>query len=96
MNLHNETCLSLKDAARLPELQAGGKGPHLATIWRWASAGVRGVVLETGRIGGKRVTSAEAVRRFLARLAGEQAVPPAAARAKQIATAHAELAAAGI
>ncbi|MCC7350038.1 MAG: DUF1580 domain-containing protein [Phycisphaerales bacterium] len=96
MNLQSETCMSLKEAAGLPELQSGGRGPHLATVWRWASAGVRGVVLETGRIGGKRVTSAEAVRRFLARLAGDQVMPASAARAKQIETANAELAAAGI
>lgn len=96
MNLQGETCMSLKEAARLPELQSGGHGPHLATVWRWAGQGVRGVTLETGRIGGRRVTSVEAVRRFLARLADDVMVPPSAARAEQIEAANAELAAAGI
>jgi len=96
MDPRKETCLSLKEAAQLPELRAGGRGPHLATVWRWASAGVRGVTLETAHIGGRRVTSQEAVSRFLARLAGEPMVPPSAVRAKQIQAAQDELAEAGI
>lgn len=96
MDLMTESCISLKAAAMLPELSRGGQAPHLATLWRWATHGVRGVVLETTHIGGRRVTSKEAVRRFLAKLSGEVVPPPSVARAKQIASAKAELEAEGI
>jgi len=43
-----------------------GNQPHLATIWRWAQRGVRGIKLETVAIGGRRYVSPEAVERFIA------------------------------
>ena len=40
---------------------------HLATVYRWASKGIRGQRLETERFGSKRYTSAEAIERFINR-----------------------------
>jgi hypothetical protein len=57
--------LSLNAARRLPQLQREGRHPDLSTVWRWATRGCRGVVLETWLIGGRRVTTAEAVARFI-------------------------------
>jgi Protein of unknown function (DUF1580) len=37
---------------------------HLSTIHRWRLGGVRGIKLESVLIGGKRLTSAEALQRF--------------------------------
>jgi uncharacterized protein DUF1580 len=45
-----------------------GKPIHNSTLFRWASKGVRGVRLETIRVGGSRCTSIEALRRFVAQL----------------------------
>jgi hypothetical protein len=42
--------------------------PHVSTLYRWASRGVKGVRLETVVVGGRRYTSAEALRRFAQRL----------------------------
>lgn len=42
--------------------------PALSTWWRWWRHGVKGVRLETVVIGGKRYTTASAVRRFAAAL----------------------------
>lgn len=39
--------------------------PNVATLWRWRTAGCRGVRLETVLVGGKRYTSAEALQRFV-------------------------------
>ncbi|MCR9211960.1 MAG: DUF1580 domain-containing protein [bacterium] len=39
----------------------------MSTAWRWANRGVKGVKLETVSIGGKRLTSVQAVTRFLKR-----------------------------
>lgn len=50
--------------------------PHIATIWRWATAGLQGGIrLESMKIGGQRFTSREAIRRFLVRINEPNAVP---------------------
>lgn len=41
---------------------------HSSSIYRWAIRGVRGVVLETIRVGGKILTSRQSVTRFLERI----------------------------
>lgn len=38
----------------------------IATVWRWAQNGIRGIHLESLRIGGRRFTTAEAFERFIA------------------------------
>lgn len=74
-----ETPLSFCQAAKLPDLpiRRGGKRPCAATLWRWALRGVRGIKLESIVCGGARCTSAEALRRFFARLteAADKAAP---------------------
>jgi hypothetical protein len=66
----SEETFSLAEAARrLPKLRMG-RPVHVTTIWRWALHGFRGVPLETIKIGGIRVTSARAMRDFLAALNG--------------------------
>ena len=52
---------------RLPQ---GPAGPlHMSTIWRWVNRGIRGgVKLEAFWLGGQRMTSTQAVERFLAKL----------------------------
>jgi hypothetical protein len=74
-----ETPISLKRARELPILQRDGKRPDLAVLYRWASSGIRGHVLESVYQGGKRVTTAEAVLRFVLALNGQPATsrPPA-------------------
>ena len=59
-----------------------GRPVSPATLWRWSSHGLRGVRLETVRVGGTTCTSTEALSRFFARLAGDPvcaASPPAPA-----------------
>jgi hypothetical protein len=50
-------------AARVPSFRPGKK-THVATIFRWIQHGVRGVKLEAVRLGGRWVTSVEALQRF--------------------------------
>jgi hypothetical protein len=73
-----EQTMRLRDIDRvLP-----GKPVSLATKFRWATKGARGVVLKTFLLGGTRMTSVEAVRRFVAEVskmgAQEMASPPVA------------------
>ena len=61
----SEHLLTLSAAAR--ELPGpSGRGVHVATLWRWAHRGVRGIRLESVMIGGIRYTSREALERFVA------------------------------
>lgn len=71
--IFREQTLSLAQAARrLPALR-GGKSPHPATLFRWATAGRKGrngtiIRLEIWRVGGTNCTSIEALLRFFDRL----------------------------
>jgi hypothetical protein len=67
IDLTKEKALPLSDAAKHPLLRQGrrlGRPIHRATLERWRTNGVGGVVLETCRIGGLRVTTVEALERF--------------------------------
>jgi hypothetical protein len=96
VNLTGETLLTLAEAARsLP-----GR-PHLSTLQRWRLRGVRGVKLETILVGGRRVTSQEAIERFAAATTAAAdgsslATRTSRQRQRDIDRAEAELAKAGI
>jgi hypothetical protein len=59
--------LLTKAAKRLPAIYRENP-PHAATLYRWASRGVRGIRLEIIRVGGRTCTSEEALARFFERL----------------------------
>jgi hypothetical protein len=63
-----ETLISLTEAAKTVPRRRRGRKTHLSTLYRWATIGVRGIVLETLQCGGSRVTSREALQRFFERL----------------------------
>lgn len=95
IDIQSESLLSLPKAAQLYDV-------HLSTVHRWRLRGNLGVKLETVRIGGKRLTSHEALNRFHERVtaaADGETVPRSesnTARKKQLDKVDAELAAAGI
>ena len=62
LTLLTEDVVSMSDAAKLFP-----GGVSVASIYRWADRGVKGVKLETIRYGSKRQTSVQAVHRFLSR-----------------------------
>ena len=69
-----ETVLTFAEAVTaVPTV--GGKQPALPTVYVWADKGVRvgkvRVKLECAKVGGKRVTSREALDRFFEALAGQ-------------------------
>ena len=65
---NTETLISLTEAAKgLPRRRAGKK-VHTCTMYRWSTAGCRGVVLETIQIGGTRCTSREKLALFFRQL----------------------------
>jgi Protein of unknown function (DUF1580) len=68
LNIMVEKPLSLATAAS--DLKHRGKPVATSTLYRWATSGCRGVVLETTQLGGCKVTSMEALQRFTERLNG--------------------------
>jgi hypothetical protein len=85
IDLTAETPLPLKDACRLVPPGRNGKRTHLATLLRWIMTGSRGptgerVRLEAVRLGGRWMTSREALQRFAERLTPQSSdVPPSQA-----------------
>jgi len=64
----SETLISLADAAgELPRRRRGRKA-HVSCLYRWSTAGCRGVVLESIQVGATRCTSKQALQRFFERL----------------------------
>ena len=101
IDIQTEEVVSLTQAAKCKRLprRRKGKRPHVATLFRWATVGVRGVVLETLQCGGTRCTSVEALQRFFERCTDPSAPVSATtnkAREREIAQAERELDHAGI
>ena len=72
----SETLLSLTEAAKgLPRRRAGKK-PHVSTLYRWSTAGCRGVVLETVQIGGTRCCTSQSLARFFRKLTQNAGLDP--------------------
>jgi hypothetical protein len=70
INVADEQLLTLVEAARRLPSRRCGKRVHSATVYRWISRGIRGVRLESIRVGGSTYTSAEAIQRFAHKLSG--------------------------
>jgi len=70
-----ETLISLHEAARLLPARRRGKRPHISCLYRWTTAGCRGVVLESVSVGNTRCTSREALARFIERLSRSGSPP---------------------
>lgn len=68
LDLKAETPLTLTQAARLVPLTRLDRPAPVRTILRWVRHGVRGVRLEAVRIGGRWVTTPEALERFTSTL----------------------------
>ena len=98
-----ERVVSLTEATQYLPRRRAGKKPNVATLYRWAQQGVRGIRLETICVGATRCTSVEALQRFFDALtlqAEPKTVVPQprqpAHRQKAIAAAEKRLAQAGI
>ena len=72
----DETLINIAQATRMIPGRSGGKPLHRATLHRWISKGVktpdgRVVRLESVRVGGQRMTTQEALQRFLGAMSGD-------------------------
>jgi hypothetical protein len=75
---NTETVIALSQVGKHLPRRRAGKRPHVSCIYRWTTAGCRGVILESIQVGGTRCTSKEALARFFRRLTqGDAADSPA-------------------
>jgi hypothetical protein len=77
IDVARESVLSFGEAARYVGKLKGTKAIAFQTLWRWATKGCSGVVLETVCVGGSRCTSKEALQRFFAGVTRARAGAPA-------------------
>lgn len=79
IDLATENLLPLRDVPRVLPPRPNGKRLHISAVYRWTLRGIKGVMLETIRVGGTTYTSREALQRFSERLTGPTAgqIPPA-------------------
>ena len=99
IDIATETVISFADTPRHVPRRRGGKHPNVATIYRWAQRGCKGIRLEYVQVAGTKCTSVEALQRFFDRLTNPDAAPPtrtSKTRQRSIDAAEAELTAAGI
>jgi hypothetical protein len=75
-DLLSETRISLTELA-------SAQGVALSTCWRWCLRGIKGHVLESFSVGGRKFTTREAFNRFIARTNGES-VPTDATRQSEV------------
>jgi hypothetical protein len=71
IDIHKERLLKPAQAARVRPPGRKGRPTNVATVYRWMTTGVRGIKLESIRIGGTLYTSQEALQRFAERLTGD-------------------------
>jgi hypothetical protein len=64
IDTRTETTITLPQAAAEQPCRREGKKVSTITLWRWATKGCRGIILETLQTPSGRVTSREAIQRF--------------------------------
>jgi hypothetical protein len=72
-----ENLVPLRDIPKRLPFRANGKRLHISAVYRWTTCGVRGVMLETVRIGGQLFSSTEAIQIFAERLSQSPPAPVA-------------------
>ena len=63
-----EVLLPLAQAAATLPRRRKGRKTHVSTLYRWATVGCRGVVLETIQVGGTRCTTPGSLQAFFEEL----------------------------
>jgi len=94
IDIATEEVLSFADAVKRLPRRRGGARPHIATLYRWAQHGVRGIRLETIMVGATRCTSVEKLQAYFDALTsaadGQAPAPAPLPRARRAAIAAAE------
>ena len=68
IDLTQEELVAIRDVPKHLPPRPTGKRVHISAVYRWLLRGIRGVRLESLKIGGTTYTSKEALQRFADRL----------------------------
>ena len=68
IDLSSETLIPIRDVPKCLPKRSNSKRIHISAIYRWIQSGVRGVRLESIKVGGSTYTSREAIQRFSGQL----------------------------
>ncbi|MGO9923907.1 MAG: DUF1580 domain-containing protein [Isosphaeraceae bacterium] len=63
-DIATETPITFSQAAALQACRRQGKRVSTVTVWRWATRGVNGIILDTLQTPSGRITSKQALQRF--------------------------------
>lgn len=93
IDVTQESLMLLRDVPRHLPVRPNGKRLHISAVYRWTMRGVKGVRLETMKLGGSTYTSREALQRFSERLSISPEVrtlerPTSRARQRQLESAN--------
>jgi Protein of unknown function (DUF1580) len=80
IDIESETLLTFSQAAFEQPCRRQGKRVSTVTLWRWATRGSGGVILETLQTPSGRVTSREAIARFFLALTEQRQASSSSAR----------------
>jgi len=75
IDIETERLIRLEDVRDFLPSSRKGKRLSKSVPFRWAARGVKGVILETLRVGGARYTSVQAVQRFVEALNAPTSLP---------------------
>ena len=75
IDIGQEELIAIREVPGELPRRPNGRRLHISAVYRWISRGVRGVILESVRIGGTTYTSKEAMARFAERLNGAAIQP---------------------
>jgi len=89
IDIDQESMIRISEVPKLLPPRSTGKRIHISAVYRWTQRGIRGVKLESVKIGGTTYTSKEALQRFAERLSdhaegGDEARPKTKSRQRQI------------
>ena len=70
IDISNEHLIPIREVPRKLPPRPTGRRVHISAVYRWLTRGIRGVCLESVRIGGSTYTSMEALQRFADQLNG--------------------------
>jgi len=68
IDISREAIRPIRDITKFVNTPVCGLKLHYGTIHRWCTKGLRGIRLESLKVGGARYTSTEALQRFFAKL----------------------------
>lgn len=75
INIASEQLISLAEAAGMLPCGRKGRYPNVKTVYAWTTHGCRKILLASIQAGGRRVTSKEAVQRFIQELTAAAGTP---------------------